>query len=170
MHTQPLNLTTGNRSKFAEQVVTAVMIACSMVAIAVTVGIVFSLLFESIQFFQRVSITEFLFGTKWSPQTALRADQVAAEGSFGAVPLITGTLLISFIAMCVATPLGLFSAIYLSEYASRRTRNIVKPLLEILAGIPTVVYGFFARFIRKRIGRGLSDGCYDYTLNLVLVR
>lgn len=144
MHTQPLNLTTGNRSKFAEQVVTAVMIACSMVAIAVTVGIVFSLLFESIQFFQRVSITEFLFGTKWSPQTALRADQVAAEGSFGAVPLITGTLLISFIAMCVATPLGLFSAIYLSEYASRRTRNIVKPLLEILAGIPTVVYGFFA--------------------------
>jgi phosphate transport system permease protein len=144
MHTQPLNLTTGNRSNFAEQVVTAVMIACSMVAIAVTVGIVFSLLFESIQFFQRVSITEFLFGTKWSPQTALRADQVAAEGSFGAVPLITGTLLISFIAMCVATPLGLFSAIYLSEYASRRTRNIVKPLLEILAGIPTVVYGFFA--------------------------
>ena len=141
---KPFNITTRNSSNIGEYAIKFIMVACSMVAIAVTVGIVFSLFFESISFFQRVSIREFLFGTKWSPQTALRADQVAAEGSFGAVPLITGTLLISFIAMCVATPLGLFSAIYLSEYASRRARNVIKPLLEILAGIPTVVYGFFA--------------------------
>jgi len=138
------DITSGNRSKIVERLIMAVMILCSLVAIAVTIGIVLSLLFESIRFFEKVAMNEFLFGTKWSPQTALRADQVAAEGSFGAIPLITGTLLISFIAMCVATPLGLFSAIYLSEYASKRTRNVVKPLLEILAGIPTVVYGFFA--------------------------
>ncbi|MBR9864222.1 MAG: phosphate ABC transporter permease subunit PstC [Rhodobacteraceae bacterium] len=121
-----------------------VLILCSLVAVAVTVGIVLSLLFEAFRFFERIPLTEFLFGTQWSPQTALRADQVAAEGAFGAVPLITGTLLISFIAMCVATPLGLLSAIYLSEYASKRSRNLIKPALEILAGIPTVVYGFFA--------------------------
>jgi len=138
------NIVSGNRSIATERLIKAIMIVCSMVAIAVTVGIISSLLFESILFFEKVSIREFLFGTKWSPQTALRTDQVASEGSFGAVPLIAGTLLISFIAMCVATPLGLFSAIYLSEYASKTTRNIVKPLLEILAGIPTVVYGFFA--------------------------
>jgi len=138
------NIVSSNRSIAAERLIKAIMIVCSMVAIAVTVGIISSLLIESLLFFEKVSIREFLFGTKWSPQTALRTDQVASEGSFGAVPLITGTLLISFIAMCVATPLGLFSAIYLSEYASKTTRNIVKPLLEILAGIPTVVYGFFA--------------------------
>jgi phosphate transport system permease protein len=142
--TQGLDITSGNRSVVIEQIIKGVMIVCASAAIAVTVGIIFSLFFESMHFFQKVSINDFLFGTTWSPQTALRADQVAAKGSFGAIPLITGTLLISFIAMCVATPLGLFSAIYLSEYASGRTRSIVKPLLEILAGIPTVVYGFFA--------------------------
>jgi len=120
------------------------LMACSLVAVLVTVGIVMSLLFESIRFFEMVPITEFLFGTNWSPQTAIRADQVGSSGSFGAIPLITGTLLISAIAMTVATPLGLSSAIYLSEYAGPRTRSIVKPLLEILAGIPSVVYGFFA--------------------------
>lgn len=139
-----VDLVHSQRSKTFEQIVMVVLIACSSVAIAVTVGIVFSLLFESLRFFEKVPLTDFLFGIQWSPQTALRTDQVAAEGSFGAIPLITGTLLISFIAMCVATPLGLFSAIYLSEYASKHTRDIVKPLLEILAGIPTVVYGFFA--------------------------
>jgi len=110
----------------------------------ITVGIIFSLAFEAIQFFQRVSVFDFLFGTTWSPQTAIRADQVGANGSFGAIPLITGTLLISAIAMAVATPIGLASAVYLAEYANPLTRDIVKPLLEILAGIPTVVYGFFA--------------------------
>ena len=114
------------------------------VAILVTIGIILSLLSETLNFFEKVSIFEFLFGLNWSPQTAIRSDQVAAQGSFGAIPLINGTLLISFIAMCVATPLGLISAIYLAEYASKRVRDWVKPTLEILAGIPTVVYGFFA--------------------------
>ena len=114
------------------------------VAILVTIGIIFSLLSETLNFFEKVSIFEFLFGLNWSPQTAIRSDQVAAQGSFGAIPLINGTLLISFIAMCVATPLGLISTVYLAEYASKRIRDWVKPTLEILAGIPTVVYGFFA--------------------------
>lgn len=152
------DLTSGNRIKFGETAVRGIMIACATVAIAVTVGIVFSLLFESIRFFEKVPMSEFLFGTQWSPQTALRADQVGASGSFGAVPLITGTLLISVIAMCVATPLGLFSAIYLSEYASNRTRSLVKPLLEILAGIPTVVYGFFAALTVAPLLRATGEG------------
>jgi phosphate transport system permease protein len=139
-----LNLGNSQRKKGLEGVVMAILILCSLVAVLVTVGIVLSLIFEAYRFFERIPMTDFLFGTQWSPQTALRADQVAAEGAFGAVPLITGTLLISFIAMCVATPLGLMSAIYLSEYASKRFRDFVKPALEILAGIPTVVYGFFA--------------------------
>lgn len=132
------------RSRVAEFFVYAVLIASSLVAVLVTIGIVFSLLFEALRFFQMVSWHDFLFGLQWSPQTALRADQVGGSGSFGAVPLITGTLLISAIAMIVATPLGLASAIYLAEYAGKRTRDIVKPVLEVLAGIPTVVYGFFA--------------------------
>ena len=94
-----------------------------------------------------VSPVEFLFGLHWSPQTAIRADQVAASGSFGAIPLLVGTFLISLVAMAVATPIGLFSATYLAEYASPRFRNVVKPALEVLAGIPTVVYGFFAVII-----------------------
>jgi phosphate transport system permease protein len=151
-------ITTGNRSKAFENIVVAVMIACSTLAIIVTIGIIFSLLFESINFFKKVPMSEFLFGTTWSPQTALRADQVGASGSFGAVPLISGTLLISFIAMCVATPLGLFSAIYLSEYAGNKTRSIVKPLLEILAGIPTVVYGFFAALTVAPLLRAGGEG------------
>lgn len=89
-------------------------------------------------------IGEFLFGMDWSPQIAMRADQTASSGSFGAIPLITGTLLITCIAMAVAVPVGLFSAIYMSEYAGYRLRSIIKPFLEILAGIPTVVFGFFA--------------------------
>lgn len=120
------------------------LLACSCVAIFSTAGIVLSVLFESLRFFQEVPITNFLFGLEWSPQTAIRADQVGGSGSFGAIPLFTGTLLISFIAMLVAVPAGLMSAIYLSEYASNNVRAVVKPLLEVLAGIPTVVYGFFA--------------------------
>jgi phosphate transport system permease protein len=127
-----------------EGMVTAFLIACSLVAILTTLGIVLSVLFESIRFFQRVPATEFLFGIQWSPQTAIRADQVGSSGAFGAVPLFAGTMLIALIAMCVAAPIGLMSAIYLSEYAPRNVRAFAKPLLEILAGIPTVVYGFFA--------------------------
>lgn len=117
---------------------------CSTVAVFTTLGVVLSVLWESIRFFQQVPITEFLFGLTWSPQTAIRADQVGASGSFGAVPLFAGTFLISAIAVTVGAPIGLLSAIYLSEYARPRTRSLTKPVVEILAGIPTVVYGFFA--------------------------
>ena len=118
--------------------------ASSAIAIFTTLGIVLSLIFEALQFFQKVSPLSFFTGLEWSPQTAIRADQVGSSGSFGIVPLLTGTALISFIALVVAGPLGLFAAIYLAEYASPRTRKIIKPMLEILAGIPTVVYGVFA--------------------------
>jgi phosphate transport system permease protein len=127
-----------------EMSVMAFLIACSTIAIFTTVGIVLSVLFESIRFFQQISPMDFIFGLEWSPQTAIRADQVGSTGSFGAIPLFAGTMLISFIAMVVAAPIGLMSAIYLGEYASSKVRAVAKPLLEILAGIPTVVYGFFA--------------------------
>ncbi len=127
-----------------ERVVHWFLIICSSIAILTTVGILCSVLFESFRFFQQVSFVEFVTGTKWSPQTAIRVDQVGSSGSFGAIPLFTGTLLISAIAMVVAVPIGLLAAIYLAEYASDRMRAFAKPLLEILAGIPTVVYGFFA--------------------------
>ena len=127
-----------------EKVITLFLVASSTIAIFTTIGIVLSVLFESIRFFKAVPITDFLFGTEWSPQTAIRADQVGSSGAFGAVPLFAGTFLITFIAMIVAVPVGLMSAIYLSEYAGRKLRAVAKPLLEILAGIPTVVYGFFA--------------------------
>jgi len=121
------------------------------------VGIVFSVIFESVLFFKSVSITEFLFGTKWSPQTSIRADQAGSSGAFGAVPLFVGTLLISLIALIIAVPLGLMSAIYLSEYASSRFRSFAKPTLEILAGIPTVVYGFFAALTVAPFIRNLGE-------------
>jgi len=127
-----------------EGVLMVFLIISSTVAILVTIGIVLSLLFEALRFFQRVSPVEFLFGLEWSPQTALRTDQVGSSGKFGSIPLLMGTALISFIAMCVAVPVGLLSAIYMAEYAPPRVRSAVKPALEILAGIPTVVYGFFA--------------------------
>jgi phosphate transport system permease protein len=127
-----------------EKVVLFFLILSSTVAILTTIGIILSLLFESLRFFGEIPVQDFLFGTQWSPQTALRADQVGSSGSFGAIPLFLGTLLISSIAMLVAVPVGLMSAIYLSEYASRSFRSVAKPVLEVLAGIPTVVYGFFA--------------------------
>jgi len=130
-----------------ETIIEVFLILCSSIAILTTIGIVLSVLFESVRFFQAVPVREFLFGLEWSPQTAIRADQVGSSGAFGAVPLFAGTLLISFIAMLVAVPIGLMSAIYLSEYAGPRVRASAKPLLEILAGIPTVVYGFFAALI-----------------------
>jgi phosphate transport system permease protein len=127
-----------------ERVVRWTLLGCSLIAILTTVGIVLSVLYESLQFFRLVPVTEFIFGTQWSPQLAIRPDQVGSSGAFGAVPLFAGTLLISFIAMAIAVPVGLFSAIYLAEYASRGFRAVTKPVLEVLAGIPTVVYGFFA--------------------------
>jgi phosphate transport system permease protein len=127
-----------------EQVITVLLIASSTIAVLTTLGIVLSLVVEAGRFFTMVSPLEFLFGLEWSPQMALRADQVGATGRFGVVPLLAGTLLISLIAMCVAAPVGLLSAIYMSEYAHPQARGVIKPVLEILAGIPTVVYGFFA--------------------------
>ncbi len=148
-----------------ERIVSIVLFMAAAVSVLTTAGILFSVLFESIRFFQRVSVFEFLFGLHWSPQTALRADQVGSSGSFGAVPLFAGTLLITTIAMLVAGPIGIFSAIYLSSYASHGFRSVVKPLLEILAGIPTVVFGFFAaltvapfvRDVGEAIGLGVSS-------------
>jgi phosphate transport system permease protein len=139
-----------------EGMVTLFLIISSTVAIFTTIGIVLSLLFESLRFFAQVPITDFLFGLHWSPQTAIRSDQVGSSGAFGAVPLFTGTLLISVIAMIVAVPVGLLSAIYMAEYAHPKFRAVAKPLLEILAGIPTVVYGFFAVLTVAPALRGLG--------------
>ncbi|HWH18540.1 MAG TPA: phosphate ABC transporter permease subunit PstC [Allosphingosinicella sp.] len=128
-----------------ERLVMAVLLIASLIAILTTLGIVLSLLFESLRFFSRVSPIEFLFGLNWSPQTAIRADQAGSSGAFGAIPLFWGTIFIgAIIAMIVAIPLGLMSAIYLTQYASSRVRAWMKPLLEVLAGVPTVVYGYFA--------------------------
>ncbi len=126
----------------------------STLAVLVTVGIVLSLVFETGRFFERVPISEFLFGLHWSPQTALRADQVGSSGSFGAVPIFAGTLLVTLIAMGVSVPIGLFSAVYMTFYADPRLRAVVKPALEILAGVPTVVYGFFAALVVAPALRG----------------
>ena len=130
-----------------ERFVRAALVTCSLIAIFTTVGIVISVLFESIRFFKLVPVTEFLFGLQWSPQMAIRADQVGSSGAFGAVPLFAGTALIAGVAMLVAVPVGLFAAIYLAEYAPHKVRATIKPILEVLAGIPTVVYGFFAALV-----------------------
>jgi len=127
-----------------ERVFNVFIFLSSAVAVMTTVAIVLSLLFESFQFFKQVPLHEFLFGLKWNPQIAIRADQGASTGAFGAVPVFSGTLLIALVAMLVAGPIGLASAVYFSEYARPRVRDIAKPILELLAGIPTVVYGFFA--------------------------
>ncbi len=140
-----------------EGAVKALLFLASLVAVVTTLGIVLSLVFEAFRFFGKVSVVEFLCGREWSPQTALRADQVGSSGTFGAVPLFAGTLLISGIAMLVAAPIGLLSAFYMAEYAKPRTRSMLKPLLEILAGIPTVVYGFFAALTVAPAIRGWGE-------------
>jgi len=122
----------------------ALLWASAALAVLSTIAIILSVLNESLRFFAQVPLMDFLFGLQWSPQTALRADQAGSSGTFGMIPLLTGTMMVTAIALVVAVPVGLMSAIYLSEYASRRTRSIMKPVLELLAGIPTVVYGYFA--------------------------
>ncbi|MDD9910726.1 MAG: phosphate ABC transporter permease subunit PstC [Ahrensia sp.] len=146
-----------------ERTLRVFLIACSAVAILTTVGIVFSLIFESLRFFDRVSVFDFLFGIHWSPQSAFEGagrEALAEDNSviFGAIPLFAGTLLITFVAMLVAGPIGLMSAIYLSDYASDRFRAVAKPMLEILAGVPTVVYGFFAALTVAPAIRGWGEG------------
>jgi phosphate transport system permease protein len=130
-----------------ERLVLWLLAACSTIAIFTTIGIVLSVLYEAVRFFKTVPLSDFLFGLQWSPQMAIRTDQVGSSGAFGAVPVLVGTLLISGIAMAVAVPIGLLAAIYMSEYAGKRFRAVAKPLMEILAGIPTVVYGFFAALV-----------------------
>lgn len=140
-----------------EKIIRIVLLISSVVAILTTIGIVGSLLFEALRFFGKIPFTDFLFGLEWSPQIALRKDQVASEGAFGAVPIFAGTLFISFIAMVVAVPVGLLSAVYMSEYATPKLRAFGKPVLEILAGIPTVVYGFFAALVVAPTVRSIGE-------------
>ncbi|WAJ26915.1 phosphate ABC transporter permease subunit PstC [Antarcticirhabdus aurantiaca] len=134
-----LRLTARNR---VEAVIRSFLVLASTIAVLTTAGIVFSMLFEAMEFFHMVPITDFLFGTVWDPRFA--AAGTNASGQFGLVPLLAGTLYIAFVAMLVAVPIGLFAAVYMAEYANNRVRSVVKPLLEVLAGIPTIVYGFFA--------------------------
>jgi phosphate transport system permease protein len=141
-----------------EVFVRGALIAASSVAILTTAGILLSVTFEAARFFSQVPLTDFIFGTEWSPQTAIRADQVGSSGAFGAVPLFVGTLLISGLALLVAVPIGLMTAIYLSEYAAPGVRRAVKPILEVLAGIPTVVYGYFAALTVAPFLRGVGEG------------
>ena len=133
-----------------ENIILGFMAASSAIAIFTTIGIIFSVIFESLRFFALVPVEEFLFGLTWNPQ--FEGAERAGSGqmglaTYGSVPLFVGTFLISVTALSVSVPVGLFSAIYLAEYASKKTRSFVKPALEILAGIPTVVYGFFAALV-----------------------
>lgn len=123
--------------KFTEKLMPILLFIAATLSVLTTIAIVFTLIFETFEFFQRVSITDFLFGTEWLPFSS-------KEPMFGILPLIAGTLKVTLIAIVVAVPLGIASAVYLSEYASDRIRRIVKPILEVLAGVPTIVYGFFA--------------------------
>ena len=124
------------RSRYGEKIIRVILIAAATVSVLTTFGIVISVLIPSLEFFTEVSLAEFLFTTTWTP--------LFADPQYGVLPLISGTLVITAIALVVAIPLGLGSAIYLSEYASTRARKVLKPTLEVLAGIPTVVFGFFA--------------------------
>ncbi len=146
-----------NARVYVEFFIKLTLMICAGIAVFTTIAIVFSVLFESLQFFKKVPVTDFLFGLQWSPQVALREDQAGATGLFGVIPLLAGTLIITFIAMCIAVPVGLMAAIYLSEYATKRVRDVMKPVLEILAGIPTVVYGFFAALTIAPMVRGMGE-------------
>lgn len=139
-----------------ERIVSGLMIFCSVVAIFTTVGIVASLAFETYKFLRLVPLTEFLFGLNWEPQIPIRADQIAAAGAFGWIPVIAGTIVITIVAIVIAVPIGLLSAVYLYEFAPKHIRAVAKPVLEILAGVPTVVYGFFAILVVAPAIRGFG--------------
>ena len=144
-----------------ENIARILLIVCSSIAIVTTIGIVLSMLFQTLTFFSTVSPIDFFFGTVWDPRFTSSGREGGASGQFGLIPLLWGTVLISFLAMCVAVPIGLLAAIYLSEYAPRKVRVTAKPMMEILAGIPTVVYGFFAAltvapFVRDVFGPAIS--------------
>ncbi|MBI3050777.1 MAG: phosphate ABC transporter permease subunit PstC [Acidobacteria bacterium] len=138
------------RSRGFEPLIERLLLACALVSIGTTAGIILVLAVETVAFLREVPITEFLFGTEWTP--------LFATPRFGVLPLVAGTVLVSAIAMAVALPMGLLSAIYLSEYAPHGLRRIVKPVLEILAGVPTVVYGYFALlFVTPLLQRLIPD-------------
>jgi phosphate transport system permease protein len=142
--TAAIDLSSAASRQASERIIGGLLWVCGALSLLTTVGIIFVLVQQALVFFSRVPVTDFLFGTTW---TAL-----FKTPQYGVLPLVGGTLLITLIAMAVAVPLGLMSAIYLSEYAAPRVRNILKPSLELLAGIPTIVYGFFAvTFIRPQV-------------------
>jgi phosphate transport system permease protein len=138
-------------SGLGERVIEGALVACSAVSIIVTVGIVLVLLFEALEFFREVPLSDFFGDTEWTP---LFTD----NRHFGIWPLVTGTVVTSAIAMAVALPFGLLAAIYLSEYAAPRTRRTVKPALELLAGVPTIVYGYFALTVVTPMLQGFIPG------------
>ena len=141
---------------YTEWIIQAVLLISATIAIMTTIGIVLSLIGETVRFFSKIPLTSFLFGTLWSPLSGVFHGSINPD-SVGAIPLFAGTLLITFIAMLVAVPIGLMAAIYLSDYASPTTRAWAKPLLELLAGIPTVVYGFFAAITVAPLIRGAGE-------------
>ncbi len=141
-----------------EQLAVAMLGAASSVAVLVTFSILLALIFESALFFARVSPIEFLGGAAWNPQLAIRADGGAAEGAFGVLPLFAGTLLITAVALVVAAPVGVLAASYLDAYAGARVRVIAKSTLELLAGVPTVIYGFFALLVVGPLVRDAAAG------------
>lgn len=124
------------RTSWMNRVMPVLLALCAAVSVVTTVGIVYTLITETYNFFQTVPIVDFLFGTKWSP--------LITPQSFGVLPLLGGTFMITLLACIVAIPIGLACAIYLSEYAPKKVRNVIKPILEVLAGVPTIVYGYFA--------------------------
>ena len=136
------------KGRYGERVAHGALAGSAGLTVAVTIGIFVSLLLPAIEFFQQVSFSDFLFGSRWAP--------TFADASFGVLPLITGTLWTTFIGLLIAVPFGLGAAVYLSEYASWRTRKVLKPVLELLAGIPSVVYGYFALYcVAPEILRGI---------------
>jgi phosphate transport system permease protein len=138
------------RKRPIERALKGALFACAAVSVLVTVGIIYSLLADTVGFFNEVNVFEYLTSTTWSPQA----------GSYGVLELVYGTMIITFGAMLIAGPLGIAAAIYLSEYAPERVRGVIKPVLEVLAGIPTVVFGYFAlNFITPNLLRSIAPGC-----------
>ncbi|ALE03449.1 phosphate ABC transporter permease subunit PstC [Bartonella ancashensis] len=154
-----------------ERLIVIGLICASTIAILITVSITLSLFFQTVHFFKFVSFSNFFFGTVWDPRFSA-VDSGGKIGQFGMIPLLVGTLYIAFVAMLFAVPVGLFSALYMAEYASARSRSIIKPLLEALAGIPTIVYGFFALMVvgpfLRDIAIALSGGVYFIMAQSVL--
>lgn len=139
-----ISLSLAGPRRTGQKIILWALAAVASLAVIATFGIGLALFAETVHFFTRVSPGDFLFGTQWSPQIAMRTEQIGSSGAFGFLPLLSGTLLITLIALLVAVPLGMLSAIYLAEYAPVRVRSALKPALELLAGVPTVVFGFFA--------------------------